>query len=213
MFIFTKRKKIMTKIEEYISFIDICFEKFEKCMNDFLNRKNESDQENMVQALHKSESQADDLKREIECELYQKNLIPSSRGDILGLIETIDKIPNILESICFHIYLQNINFPEEYKNDISDLVKINIDSYNKLKIAISGLFYNNNVLNIIKEIDFKESESDKVERNLIKKVFNSNLDKSEKLLIREIIVNISDISDRVQAVADRLNLAIIKRKL
>ncbi len=213
MFFLKKKKKIIDKIEEYLSYLDNCRDRFESCMNSFLNEGNELDHEEMVQNLHKSESLADDLKREIEYELYQKNLIPSSRGDVLGLIETLDKIPNILESICFQIYLQNIIFPEEYKKDILDLVKINIESYNHLKIATIGLFYNQNVLNKIKEIDLKESESDKIERKLIKQIFNSSLDKSEKILLKETIVKISDISDRVQAVADRLNLAIIKRKL
>lgn len=213
MSFFKKRKKIIDKIEEYLSYIDNCRDRFESCMNVFLNEGNKPDHEKMVQELHKSESQADDLKREIEFVLYQKNLIPSSRGDVLGLIETLDKIPNILESICFQIYLQNIIFPEEYKNDILDLVRINIESYNHLKIATIGLFYNKNVLDKIKEIDMKESESDKIERKLIKEIFNSNMEKIEKLLLKETIVKISDISDRVQSVADRLNLAIIKRKL
>lgn len=213
MAFFTKRKRILEKIEEYLSFIDNCRDRFENCMISFLNKDNESNHEKMVQDLHKSESLADDLKREIEYELYQKNLIPSSRGDVLGLIETLDKIPNIMESICYQIYLQNIDFPEDYKNDIIDLVKINLESYNQLKIATIGLFYNQNVLNKIKEIDLKESESDKIERKIIKQIFNSDLDKTEKLILKDIIIDISDISNRVQSVADRLNLAIIKRNL
>lgn len=60
------------------------------------------------------------------------------------------------------------------------------------------------------EIDKKESESDRIERSLIKDIFNTSLDKAEKILIKNIVVHIGDISDLAVDVKDRLTLAIIK---
>jgi len=58
-----------------------------------------------------------------------------------------------------------------------------------------------------------ESESDRKERCIILRLFNSNIEKVEKIMLKEIIINIGNISDRVQTVADRLSIAIIKRRI
>ncbi|MEK0368345.1 MAG: DUF47 family protein, partial [Nitrosopumilus sp.] len=42
-------------------------------------------------------------RREIEISLYEKALIPESRGDILGLLEAVDRIPNKAESVAFQM--------------------------------------------------------------------------------------------------------------
>ncbi|MBO7635637.1 MAG: DUF47 family protein, partial [Paludibacteraceae bacterium] len=44
------------------------------------------------------ESQADDLRRDIESRLYIQNLIPDLRADVLMLVENIDKVINVDQS-------------------------------------------------------------------------------------------------------------------
>ena len=39
------------------------------------------------------------MRREIEVMMYSKALFPESRGDILTLLETIDRVPNQAEAV------------------------------------------------------------------------------------------------------------------
>lgn len=46
---------------------------------------------------HKFESKADDIREEIEALMLGKALIPESRRDIIGLLESINDIPRIID--------------------------------------------------------------------------------------------------------------------
>jgi uncharacterized protein Yka (UPF0111/DUF47 family) len=44
--------------------------------------------------INEAEHRLDTLRREIEEEIYRRRLLPDTRGDLLGLLESVDKIPN-----------------------------------------------------------------------------------------------------------------------
>jgi uncharacterized protein Yka (UPF0111/DUF47 family) len=92
-------------------------------------------------------------------------------------------------------------------------VDINIKAYNLVRQAVLGLFYSKDVKDVTDLVDAAESDSDRVERDLIRDIFNSKLDKADMILLKEIVINTGDISDRAETVKDRLILAILKRKI
>ncbi len=212
-FMLKKQRMVLDRIEEYLEQLDRCVEQFRKCMEQLVSKEISPADDDIVNLVHKAESKADDLRRAIELELYQKALIPESRGDVLGIIETIDRIPNLLESICYQIHLQNITIPEELRKDFFHLIDVNLATYAILKEAVIGFFCKGKVLDKIRTVDAKESESDALERKLIRQVFNSGLEKADKILLKEIIINIGSISDEAETVSDRLTLAIVKRRI
>jgi predicted phosphate transport protein (TIGR00153 family) len=163
--------------------------------------------------VHASESVADDIRRDIELQMYKKALIPESRGDVLGLIESMDMVPNLFQSLCDQLLYQQIEVPPEFRERYLELVEVNIDSYNLLREAILALFYRRDCQEQLRRIDAKESESDGIERGLVKDIFSTDLDKADKILLKEIVVNTGDISDTVEIAADRLNLALIKSRI
>jgi predicted phosphate transport protein (TIGR00153 family) len=213
MFFFKKQRLIIAKIEEYLAAVDHCIELFRDCVECLIERQTAASCEDKVEAVHKAESRADDLKREIEYCLYQNSLIPESRGDVLGILETLDKVPNMMEKICFQIYLQKTRVPRILHDGFFKLIGVNLEAYSFLKQAVKGLFYNKEVINEIKRIDSIESESDRLERFLMKELFLSDLDLPVKLVLKDLIQNIGHISDRIQVVSDRVSLAVIKRKI
>ena len=56
--------------------------------------------------------------------MYTKALFPESRGDILGLLETMESVPNHSESTVRMILNQHIRIPDELTNDIMRLVEL-----------------------------------------------------------------------------------------
>jgi uncharacterized protein Yka (UPF0111/DUF47 family) len=70
---------------------------------------------------------------------------------------------------------------------------------------------------ILEEVHRAESKADdlrrNIERDLIRDIFNSKLDKADMILFKEIVINTGDISDQAETVKDRLILAIVKRKI
>ena len=213
MALWKKQKSIIHKIEEYFKILDECSVKFKECMSSIIKEGKPEDYRENVKNVSRVESKADDLRRAIEHELYERALIPESRGDILGLLESVDKIPNSFESVCYQTLQERIDFPKSFKDDFIKLIDINISAYNSLKEASIGFFYNKDIQESLREVDEKESQSDSIERVLIENIFTSKLDKADRILLKEIVVNIGNISDLALASADRLTIAVIKRRI
>ena len=208
-----KEKSIIDKIKAYLDQVDVCRDRFRLCIERLLLKPDDEQNQALLEEVHRSESNADDLRRNIELQLYQRALIPESRGDVLGLIETIDVIPGLFQSLSYQLFLEKIVFPEQFRERYLHLVDINIKAYDLVREAVLGLFYSKDVKEQTDLVDAVESDSDHIERDLIRDIFNSKLDKADKILLKEIVVNTGDISDQAETVKDRLILAIVKRKI
>ncbi|HDY65678.1 MAG TPA: DUF47 family protein [Phycisphaerae bacterium] len=65
----------------------------------------------------------------------------------------------------------------------------------------------------IGKIDELESDGDTIEGKLIEKIFTSNMDGFEKILLRDLVKQISQISDRAENVGDRIRIIVAKRSI
>jgi predicted phosphate transport protein (TIGR00153 family) len=213
--IFWKRQnKIEKMILGYLAEVGKCVEMFKESMGNYFVKGLKGKLKKLLGETHSFESKADDIRRDIERLLYQKELIPESRGDILGLLEALDPVPNKFESVLLQIYLQKIVFPEDLIENIKELIKINIDAYWLLDKAVKSLFNRSlSAKDIVKDIDEVESKSDKIERKLIKQIFEKDIDNGTKLLFKEVVLEIGSISDRIENVADRINIITIKQQI
>lgn len=208
-----KEQSIIDKIEGYLDQVDTCRNHFRKCIEKLLLEPDDDENQAILEEVHRSESKADDLRRDIELQLYQRALIPESRGDVLGLLETMDAIPGLFQSLCYQFLLEKIIVPEQFRERYLRLVDVNLKSYDLVRQAVLGLFYKKEVKELTDLVDAVESDSDRIERDLIRDIFSSKLDKADKILLKEIVINTGDISDQAEIVKDRLILAIVKRRI
>jgi predicted phosphate transport protein (TIGR00153 family) len=210
---FKKQQVVLERIQAYLDEVDLCGSRFRECMFGLLARLDDPENQGRVDLVHQAESKADDIRREIEFELYDRALIPESRGDVLGLLETLDNIPGMYQSLCEQVFLQRVVFPEGLKERYQKLVDVNLGSYQLVREAVLCMFRGTDVRKLAAEIDAAESASDRIERGLIRDIFAANCDKADKILLKEIVINTGDISDTGESVKDRLILAVVKRKI
>ncbi len=208
-----KEKSVIDKIKTYLEQVDRCRSRFRLCVEKLVLEPENPENAAIVEEVHRSESKADDLRRSIELQLYERALIPESRGDVLGLLETMDVIPGMFQSLCYQLLLEKIVFPEQFGERFLHLVDVNLKSYDLVRQAVLGLFYSKDVKDQTDLVDAVESDSDHIERDLIRDIFNCKMDKADKILLKEIVIFTGDISDQAETVKDRLILAIIKRKI
>ena len=175
----------------------------EECSSAFLEKH-----EHVVQL----ESIADDLRRKIEIQLYAHTLIPESRGDVLGLLENLDKVINLIEGVLWSFTIEKPKFPENLKDGFRDLVSASCSAVECLVLASRAFFRDiDAVANHNHKIMYYETEADKIGTKLKKAIFASNIHLSEKLYFRGFAEHIDDIADRSEDVADRLTIHVIKR--
>lgn len=212
-FFWKKEQSVINKIKLYLEQVDMTRDIFRKSIEMLMDDVYANKSLDSVEEVHIAESKADDIRRDIELTLYQKALIPESRGDVLGIIESIDKIPGMFESLCYQLSSQMIEIPAAFKVRFLQLIDVNIESCSLVRNTVLDLFYSRDIQEKIKKIDEKESESDRLERILIRDIFKASMDKADKILLKEIVVNIGNISDLAEITADRVNLAVIKRRM
>ncbi|MCJ7775597.1 MAG: DUF47 family protein, partial [Desulfobulbaceae bacterium] len=105
-FFFKKQRQIESLLYDYLDNLKMTERHFSEALNTCLKKGVCSDFDFLTKQTHKFESKADDIREEIKALMYGKALIPESRGDIMGLLESIDEIPRILELILYMIKTQ-----------------------------------------------------------------------------------------------------------
>ena len=161
-----------------------------------------------------NERKADKIRRKIETDMYQGAFLPNFRGDLLGLIESLDKVMNKAETVADILYMQRPNVPPEIFQGMRKQMELSINAYNALSKAIQMLFTSlENVTAYVAEVEKMEHDEDTVEKDLIRKVFMLDLPLASKLELKEVIINIGDIADRAEDSSDRVEIIILKRSV
>ncbi|MDA0655084.1 MAG: DUF47 family protein [Proteobacteria bacterium] len=161
-----------------------------------------------------NESAADGLRRDIETQLYSQTLIPESRGDVLGLIETLDHVLNLCESCLWAFDIEEPDIPEEYRPLFLELTEMVVQSVEALARSARAFFRDfERVTHHNHKVMFYEKEADKVSTTLKRQIFSSDLDLARKMHLRYFVENIDNIADWAEDVADRLAIYAIKRSV
>lgn len=212
---FRKQRRIEGMVRTYLDLWEECLTRFDRAFEAWLEQGLSEEFAYLVERTHRAESQADDQRRAIEYEMYAKALLPESRGDILGFLESIDTVPSTAETSLFIIAGERIEPPREVAADLGRLVNLSLESTGLLLALARQIFGGrSDFFPAIREIDDLESRCDHLERGLIAKIFSSEtLAGVEQLKLRNLIVKLGDLSDGAQKVSDRILIMSLKRKI
>lgn len=202
-------------IERYLVKLEECIKNFNRAIEVYFTKGLSRELDELIEKTHIAESLADDIKREISLNLYEKYLIPESRGDILDLLKTTDSVMEKAQSVLYQIQTEFLEMPDFLRDNFTKLVDTNVQSYQDVIRAIRNLFQDiKQVRDITNEIDKIESSSDRLEREIIKKLFSSpDIEMGRKILLKELVIETGNISDLAEAVADKLNIIAVKRSI
>jgi len=220
MFFKKTKEKLMSMLDAYLQEAGSCFSYFKQSMEEYLEKNDPrgTDFYELLQKTHISESLADDKRTEFELMLYKTSrLLPGSRSDILDILNSFDRIPNKAETVLFSIHCQNIMLPEDMKGDIRKLTDINTEACAVTTQAFVEFFEPPDELHTneyVEKIDEYESTSDRIERTIIINIFDrQDIGFGEKMLLKELVLNIGTISDRCEIVGNLIMIHSIKKVL
>ena len=165
-------------------------------------------------AVHHQESQADDIRRQIEFMMYSKTIFPESRGDILGLVEAVDRVPNRAERVVQMMMTHHVRVPAEYAEAFVHIADLVVRCTESLLVGIHKLFTDFvEATSAVGRVDELESQCDNAEMNLIDRIFDSDLDPVQKILLRDLVVILGSVCDRAENASDRIRIIVAKRKV
>jgi len=124
-----------------------------------------------MQDLQKTENDADGLRRSIETKLYMETLIPDSRGDVLGILESSDKVLNRITETLSQFDVEAPDLLEEFKPMYIDLTDASMSTVEAMVSAVRAYFREpEKVRDYINKAMFFEKESDTVGDRIKRKV-------------------------------------------
>jgi len=213
IFIGKKEEKIINKFKEHLQTVGKTLDAFEEFMRAYLD-DNCEEADKCCEKVMNLESEADALRRETETLMYSGAFLPNFRGDLLGLIEAVDRIADRAETVVRIVSLQQPDIPKEIREDMKRQVKLSVETFKELKASVEYMFEDMDKAGVyIKRTEEKEHEEDTIEWDMMKKLFSLDIDRAQKLEIKEIITLIGDVADLAEDASDRVEITILKRRV
>ena len=194
-------------------------------LGDFLEAsfsKNWKEAEEIQQAIHKKENEADTLKREIRTHLPRSLWLPVARNDLLEMLHIQDHLANRARDIAGIMLGRKIEIPEELIECFRDYYQKNLNTSAQALKAINELdelletgFRGREatlVEELVVELDELEHQSDVSQIKLRAMLFQmeDSLPPVHVIFLYKIIDRLGELADISQKVGSRLLLLIAK---
>ncbi len=178
--------------------------------------------EEVQQAIHKAENEADALKREIRTHLPRSLWLPVARTDLLEMLQFQDSLANRARDIAGIMLGRTIEIPEELVECVRDYYQINLNTSVQALKAINELdelletgFGGKEatlVEELVIELDELEHQSDVSQVKLRAMLFQieDSLPPVHVIFLYRIIDRLGELADISQKVGGRLLLLIAK---
>ncbi len=214
MYMFKKNKLIKQRIEDFLGVVNHVLDLYQESMSYYIEHHLDDHFHTLIEKTHQAESKADDLRREIESELFHKSLLPEMREDLITVIENMDKVPNTCEKVLRRIYTHNIILPDELDPKVIELVRLGVECCRPLREAVIDVLGPcRRIRELAREIDSNESVADQLEHELLYMLFHGEYEPLDRILYRDIILWIAGLPDKAERISDQLTILAIKRNV
>jgi hypothetical protein len=213
MLIFKKEKAVIELVGRHIEKTDECVLSTIEGLKSYIVGEY-AESRNSISDVNRLESEADTLLREILEVLYSGAYLPQIRGDIFGLMSTVDDINNKAENCYDFFHYQRPDFPKEYEAEMITLLDLTMECFAAFGKALKAYFGPKDKLNKVhkhsERVRELESQTDEIKRAMTARIFKSSLDKGEKIHLHSGLRMITNISDAIEDAADRLEWVSLK---
>lgn len=212
--LFRATKALESEIDEYLDDVSQGVLVFVEGVKNYLKKEQESFDDHL-KTIDKLESKADSLRRNIENNLYQQSLIPEHRGDVLGLLESLDDVIDTAKETLNQLDVELPFIPEEFQDEFIELAEMASNAAESVVLASRAFFKEvKRVKDHLHKVYFYEKEADKISNRIKRNAFaDDKMDLCQKFHIRYFALHIDTVADRAENVADRLAIYTIKRTI
>lgn len=211
--LFRKTRELEGQIDQYLDWVVRGGLLFKQGIKFYLEFRGEEFEERLKD-LKGIETKADHLRRDIESKLYIETLIPEARGDVLGLMESTDKVLNRTAETLLQFSVELPEIPEQLRPLYLDLAETSVNALESMVTAIRAYFRDfSAVRDHIAKVSAHETESDRIGERIKRIVFREKLDLAHKMHLGQMAYHIERIADEAEDVCDRLGIAAIKRHM
>ena len=215
MFFGQKKKNIAVRkqILEYCELIGKTVAEFERMIKEYIDWDKHFKERSKL--VHNMEHAADEMRRTIERSMYEGACLPAYRGDYISLLETLDRVANKAEEAGDTLYLVRPDIPEEIREDFLKIAELTVKAYEPIPGAVAKVLDGDtDVVEVDAFVEKKEQEVDTIQFDITRKLFKEiEIEKVDALIVKTLIDEICNVSDRIENVADRLSMIAITHQI
>ena len=210
----SRTKRLEIQIEEFLDKVTESTEIFSIAFKVYLAEGVDAQFEEFMNKIQATEREGDELRRQIETELYERTLIPDLRSDVIWLIENMDKLTNTCKANLFRLSIQQPEIPDKLRATYIELIDITIDCVDKVVFTARNFFEDHeSVADLAREVALLETKADEVSSPLQRRIFDSDLDLSQKMQLRYFVEHFDELANQSEDIADQLAISAIKRRI
>ena len=196
--------ELMDLVIESATYLDISVKNFAGNYDEIRLRES-------IEKVSEIETKIDNMRREIEKEIYSKPGMTFNKQEKIELIECLDDIADYAELASQLMLIKNIKITKDITHDLIELSSSTKRSIVSLRHAIVQLYTD---FKKVKEYDrLAEEERNKARKLYIKimtKLFSSDMDTKDILIIKTLAYKISRTADMSEIAADKVNFMALK---
>ena len=210
----SRTKALEIQIEEFLDKVTESTTLFSIAFKVYLAEGVDTQFEEFLNKVQAIEREGDELRRQIETELYERTLIPDLRSDVIWLIENMDKLTNTCKANLFRLSIQQPEIPDKLRATYIELIDITIDCVDKVVFTARNFFEDHeSVADLAREVALLETKADEVSSPLQRRIFDSDLDLSQKMQLRYFVEHFDELANQSEDIADQLAISAIKRRI
>lgn len=208
-----EESKVMALIERHLEKVGESLQSMLSAMENYLQGNTDAT-ESCVLITHNTESEADDIRREIADLLHKGAFLPVLREDVMELVVTVDKMASHAEDCCDFIIIQRPNVPDALKDDFLKVARDSIAILAPLQEGVTNLSEDFSITRKkVEEVHIAESAVDMLERELSRRIFSTDLTLAQKMHLNQLVDVIVDIPDIAEDAAEILESLIVKKQV
>lgn len=198
-----RQEEVARLIREHVGQVAAAVEAMAEGVRALLEGKPASELAELASETHQREGRADDVRREAELTLVRGALLASRRRTLLRLVEGEDRLANAAEAVMDYLALQNVKIPELLRPLVLQILQETQRLMQAVKLAVEAVVEGKpEAVKLAEEVEHREGRIDALERRCMNRLFATDLPLAEKLLIRDFIGKLVEISDRAEDLSD-----------
>jgi predicted phosphate transport protein (TIGR00153 family) len=208
--LFKKTDELIQKIDQFIDLTREASLHFQKALSFYFEGRFSEFEERMA-VITETERNADSLKKDIEGKLYVQTLIPELRGDVLHILETMDRITNNIKHIVKNFSIERPEVPDHIAAGMKELALVTDKAVESLVFLVRTYFSNSaDIRDYLHLVKYYEHDADILSEKTKRDIFSLDVYLSNKLQLKDFVSSIDDLADVALHVADHINIAASK---
>jgi len=198
-----REEEVARLFREHLEQVAAAVEAMAEGVRALLEGKPASELAEIALETHRREGRADEVRRRAELTLVRGALFASRRRTLLRLVEREDRLANAAEAVMDYLTFQKVKIPDLLRPLVLGILQETQRQMQAVKQAVEALMAGKpEAIRLAEEVEHREGRIDDLERRCMNRLFSTDLPLAEKLLIRDFIEKLVEISDRAEDLSD-----------